>query len=198
MIFDNDFNDLSDGEIELLNSYFDGYDYQSSSYTYMANYIWRDSYSISWQIIEGYLCVAGLGTLEYEGGDSFMCMPMTNTGSYDRDLLRSAILAAKKKFEDKGRSFEMALIPSSLEPILREAFGEELTIDHVREDDDYIYLKEELATLSGRKYHHKKNHLNYFLKNYQYTYEEITGETVPEVLNFLDEINEEKSQELVE
>ena len=41
MIFDRDFNDLTEEDIKLLNSYFDGYDYESSTHTfghYMAKY----------------------------------------------------------------------------------------------------------------------------------------------------------------
>ena len=39
MIFERSFDNLSQKDIELLNSYFDGYDYQSSSHTLVANYI---------------------------------------------------------------------------------------------------------------------------------------------------------------
>ena len=42
---------------------------------------------------------------------------------------------------------------------------------HTNEDDyDYIYLVENLANLSGNKYHKKKNHLNQFFKNYEGRY----------------------------
>ena len=34
MIFDRDFNDLTEEDIKLLNSYFDGYDYESSTHTF--------------------------------------------------------------------------------------------------------------------------------------------------------------------
>ena len=34
-----------------------------------------------------------------------------------------------------------------------------------RDNWDYVYDREKLATLSGRKYHSKKNHYNAFIKN---------------------------------
>ena len=37
MIFENTFENLTKEQIDLLNTYFDGYDYQSSSHTYIAN-----------------------------------------------------------------------------------------------------------------------------------------------------------------
>ena len=60
MIFENDFQDLTEEDKNLLNAYFDGYDYQGSSYTLLANYIWRNTHKITWQQIGRYLCVAGL------------------------------------------------------------------------------------------------------------------------------------------
>ena len=37
MIFEHSFEDLTSEQIALLNTYFDGYDYQSSAYTYLAH-----------------------------------------------------------------------------------------------------------------------------------------------------------------
>ncbi len=60
MIFENTFDNLNKEQIDLLNTYFDGYDYQFlSSHTYIANYIWRNTHQISWQIIGDYLSASG-------------------------------------------------------------------------------------------------------------------------------------------
>ena len=66
MIFENTFDNLTPEETELLNSYFDGYDYESSGHTLIANYIWRNTHHISWQIIGDYLCIGALGELDPE------------------------------------------------------------------------------------------------------------------------------------
>ena len=63
MILENDFNNLTEKDIELLNSYFDGFDYQSSGHTFLANYIWRNTHKITWQIVDGYLFIAGLSKM---------------------------------------------------------------------------------------------------------------------------------------
>jgi uncharacterized protein len=47
---------------------------------------------------------------------------------------------------------------------------------------DYIYLREDLASLKGKKYQSKRNHINNFNKNYTYEYIPITPELVPECL----------------
>lgn len=198
MIFEKDFNNLDEKEIQLLNSYFDGYDYQSSGHTFIANYIWRNTHKLSWQIIGEYLCIAGLGTLETEEEEYFMSFPLTKDGSYDSEKVRETIREAKEIFKKKGKTFELSLIPESLIPVLKDAFGEEVAIEHTRDDDDYIYLREDLVNLSGRKLHQKKNHLNYFLRNYDFTYEEATPDMIPEIMEYIRSKNEYKLGETPE
>lgn len=198
MIFNRDFNNLNEKDVILLNSYFDGYDYQSSTHTFISNYIWRNTHDLTWQIIDGYLCIAGLGTLETEEKEYFMSFPLTNTGTYDIEAVREVIKKAAQLFRDKGHVFQLSLIPETLVPVLKEAFGDEVEVEHARDDDDYIYLKDDLINLSGRKFHQKKNHLNYFLRNYSFTYEEATPETVPEIMDYVRSKNEYKLGETPE
>jgi uncharacterized protein len=47
-----------------------------------------------------------------------------------------------------------------------------------RANSDYIYSIFDLIQLSGRKYHRKKNHLNHFIKSFQYEYRELDLELV--------------------
>lgn len=44
---------------------------------------------------------------------------------------------------------------------------------------DYIYLREDLQYLKGKKYQAKRNHINKFNKLYNYTYTPITREMIP-------------------
>ncbi len=200
MIFKNTFDNLTSEETELLNSYFDGYDYESSGHTLIANYIWRNTHHISWQIIGDYLCIGALGELDPEEDKQyFMSFPLTRTGTYDLDSLKKTLFTAQEMFCKRGQNLNMSLIPQSLVHYLTEIFPEEsLYIEHDRDEDDYIYLREDLVKLSGRKLHQKKNHLNYFLKNYAFTYEEATPEMVPEIMAYIESKNEYKMGETPE
>jgi len=51
-----------------------------------------------------------------------------------------------------------------------------------RDNSDYIYLAKDLISLSGNKYHRKKNHLNQFVKNFSYEYHPLNVELVRRVL----------------
>lgn len=198
MIFERDFNNLTEQDIKLLNSYFDGYEYESSTHTFLANYIWRDTHDLTWQVIGDYLCIAGMGTMETGDKQYFMSFPLTNSGSYDAQKVRETIAAGKGIFEAKGEKFELSLIPDSLVPVLKEAFGDGVEVEHTRDDDDYIYLKEDLISLKGRKLHNKKNHLNYFLRNNEFVYEEITPQIAGEVMEYIRSKNEYKLGETPE
>lgn len=198
MIFERHFNDLTEKDVELLNSYFDGYEYESSAHTFISNYIWRNTHDLTWQVIGDYLCIAGIGTLETEEKEYFMSFPLTRTGSYDAEKVRQTIEIARGIFLEKGQAFELSLVPAPLVPVLQEAFGDSVEVEHVRDDDDYIYLREELVKLGGRKLHQKKNHLNYFLRNYSFTYEEATEAMIPEIMDYIRSKNEYKLGETPE
>jgi hypothetical protein len=47
-----------------------------------------------------------------------------------------------------------------------------------RDNSDYVYLAKDLITLSGNKYHRKKNHLNQFIKNNAFEYRQLDTELV--------------------
>lgn len=51
-----------------------------------------------------------------------------------------------------------------------------------RNDFDYIYLREDLAQLSGKKYHSKRNHISAFSKKYNWRYEKITKDNIKDIL----------------
>ncbi len=63
---------------------------------------------------------------------------------------------------------------------------------------DYIYDAEKLRTFSGKKYHNKKNHLNYFKRNYdgRYEFRFLNKGDLPEILDFIE--NWKKNKQHIE
>ena len=57
------------------------------------------------------------------------------------------------------------------------------SVEHDRENSDYVYLAKDLINLSGNKYHRKKNHLNQFIKNNVFEYHPLDSELVKRVLS---------------
>lgn len=178
---------------EILEEYLNGYEYKTSGLSFSAQYMWRDINMFSWDIIGDYMCISGISHLELEDGIilPFMFPPLTRTGEYDKDSLRETIFRAKEHFEKKGQPFSLRLVPFHLMEIIKEACPEMIFKDD-RPNYDYIYLTQDLIDLSGRAYHSKKNHLNYFLKTYDYEYIEMTSDMADDAMKFIAEFNARK------
>lgn len=136
-------------------------------------YVWRDCYNIYWCEFKNFLLLK-----VKRHGVAFYIQPF---GGMDEDLpevMRELVadnngepLSMHGIYEDTKARFERVL-PG-------------LEYEDDRDNWDYIYLREKLATLSGRKLHGQKNHYNAFVKNHpDYTYEPITAENIAECLAF--------------
>lgn len=178
---------------EILEEYLNGYEYKTSGLSFSAQYMWRDINRFSWEIIGDYMCIAGISHLELEDGVilPFMFPPLTRTGEYDSKSLRETILQAREIFEQKGQPFSLRLVPFHLMEIIKEACPE-MSFKDDRPNYDYIYLTQDLIELKGRAYHSKKNHLNYFLKTYEYEYVEMTSDMADDAMKFIAEFNARK------
>ncbi len=61
-------------------------------------------------------------------------------------------------------------------------YGSSFLIDEYRDAFDYIYLSSDLANLSGKKYHSKRNHISSFSKKYDWKYERIEKNNIDRVI----------------
>lgn len=61
---------------------------------------------------------------------------------------------------------------------------------------DYIYDIDKLSTYAGKKFHGKKNHCNRFEANYDWTFETLTKDMIPECIHMLDDWMNKNSERL--
>lgn len=193
-IFKHCFEELTEEDVDLLKSYFDGFDYRGAGYTFLANYIWRNTHCLCWEVIGDYLVMAGADCMTRDPS-AIISMPLTKNGNYDPKELRKTLLEAKRRFDERKIPFSIELVASHMVHFLREAFPEELKVVRNRDSDEYVYLKEKLISFSGRALHKKKNHLNYFLKTYEYEVKPITLDMTSEIMSFVAKLREGKSYE---
>ncbi len=66
--------------------------------------------------------------------------------------------------------------------------GNSFQITELRDSCDYLYLREELATLPGGRFHKKKNRINYFTSRHDYSVALFSGEYLDGCLNVLDKL----------
>lgn len=81
-------------------------------------------------------------------------------------------------------SCSMIRVPESLALQLRDDLGAEIT--EARDHWDYLYSVEELAKLSGNRFHKKKNLVNQFVKKNDYRYHTMTMDCVEHALALQD------------
>ena len=79
-----------------------------------------------------------------------------------------------------GRDFEIFAINPDAAEIISKEFSDVLDVFLVRDTFDYIYSSEDLINLSGKKYQPKRNHISYFMKNNNWTYERINKDNANE------------------
>jgi hypothetical protein len=64
-----------------------------------------------------------------------------------------------------------------------------------RDNFDYLYLRTDLAELSGKKYHKKRNLVNAFINSYRYEQQFLTPELVPLARLVLDRWRQDKGED---
>ncbi len=84
--------------------------------------------------------------------------------------------------EFANKTITLHRVPSLLAQQLKEQFGERLEEKESREHWEYLYKQSDLATLSGNKFHKKKNHVNAYTKAYGIDYRPIDDSNIDHVL----------------
>lgn len=156
---------------EIISSYFRKYPSRSCERTFVNVYLWSRHYKVKYAIIENALVFRS----EDEGEFSF-AYP---AGAAD-DVKR-AIEFLMGYCEEKGQKFSMYNVTLEFFAQFDAWYPGQYEIAYSRDDADYIYESEKLATLSGKKLHAKRNHINKFKAEHDnWAYEPITDENLEE------------------
>jgi len=83
---------------------------------------------------------------------------------------------------EENHDFYILGCPEEMKNHLEESMPGMFHFESEREYADYIYMRENLVTLSGKKLQSKRNHINKFKKEYSYEYLPITPDNVDECL----------------
>lgn len=140
----------------VLDRYFASRYYENSHFTFTNFYMWREPYHIQWAEEDGILYMI----CEWEG------QHMAIQPFCDEDRWQEAVDAFLAYFKEQGWPFYFTGLEKPFVEFLAGYKGAAFTIEDDRDNWDYVYEAEKLTTLSGRKLHSKKNHLNAFRKLY--------------------------------
>jgi hypothetical protein len=134
---------------------------------------WRFLYQSEYAIVDHFLLIR----FRIEGYDwpVYMCPVGEGDISHAISLLEADSL-------QHGHPLWILGVTPEGRKMLEEAFPGGFRFISDRDYFDYIYLREDLTSLSGKKYQPKRNHINRFVKQYAYEYRLITPDLVPECL----------------
>lgn len=141
--------------------------------TFTNTYLWREHYDIK---------------IAFDGETYYKCYALDGeiTG-YALPITKGDIKAAVDNIiEDaKMRGVEpmIGLLTDTFAEQLHRLYEGHIHISESRDSFDYIYEREKLASLSGKKYHAKRNHISRFKRTYEnYSIRELCEDTFNDAL----------------
>lgn len=157
---------------ELISHYFKHHTSRSCERTFVNVYLWSRHYKVQFAIVENALVFKS----EDDGRLSF-AFP-----AGEPENIKKAFAVLKQYSEERGYPFSLYNVTPDNFERLEEWYPGRFQIEYSEADADYVYESEKLATLSGKKLHGKRNHINKFKAVYEgrWSYESITRENVEE------------------
>ena len=160
-----EFFDMTLGHQKVFDRFFSKYKPEISEYTFTNLYVWRRARPIKFSFLDDQLCI-----MAQKGENSFYFMPPVGEG----DICKTAELLFNYAKEKNVRP-SLQRVPEGMAKTLMECgFPSELDIDN----SDYIYLVDDLATLSGRKFDGKRNRIKKCISENNPEYYPMTSDIV--------------------
>jgi hypothetical protein len=150
-----------------------------SEFTFANLYLFRKRYDYQ-------LCLSKNGALIItgaHGGEKFF---MTPCAMPEQDTLINLATAC-----DYWKDIPASVLAGN------EAYlaGLGIEVSEDRNNFDYLYLRTDLAELSGKKFHKKRNLVNAFLNAYAYEAKPLTADLVPDAIKVLDRWRSDKGED---
>lgn len=156
---------------EIITSYFGKAPSRSCERTFANVYLWSRHYPVTWAIIED--------ALVFKSQDETHLSWAYPAG--EADAVKRALSVMEAYSEEQGYEFSMYSVTPEMFAQLETFFPGKFQIEYDRDEADYVYEREKLETLSGKKLHGKRNHINKFKSVHEnWDYETLTEDNVEE------------------
>ncbi|GAD08186.1 Uncharacterized conserved protein [Porphyromonas crevioricanis] len=154
-------------------------------------YSWGFLYHTSWAVIAEHLVIRFYRT--HNTSHPLYLFPIGRDES--PQALREVIELLAEEAEKGDYPLTLMGITSRCHQLLEEVYPEQFTFFTDRDWCDYIYTREKLATLAGKKLQSRRNFVNRFKSTYpDYSFEEINSANEQECLQLAQDWNESKSE----
>ena len=173
------FKEININSKKELDPYFDIVDYEACEYCFATLYLWQHVYKTRYYIGEDFAVI-----MAENEGNTFSILPLAT-----KEKLPEVIDFVVKYFTKEGKKVCFRGVTKEVVQVLNENYPEQFEYTEERDLFDYVYDGESLRTLAGKKNQKKRNHLNYFLKEFEgrYEYKLLNEENFDECLELLKE-----------
>jgi hypothetical protein len=173
------FKEININSKKELDPYFDIVDYEACEYCFATLYLWQHVYKTRYYIGEDFAVI-----MAENEGNTFSILPLAT-----KERLPEVIDFVVKYFTKEGKKVCFRGVTKEVVQVLNENYPEQFEYTEERDLFDYVYDGESLRTLAGKKNQKKRNHLNYFLKEFEgrYEYKLLNEENFDECLELLKE-----------
>lgn len=152
-------------------------DYRGCEYTFGNNFIWSEPFKIKAAFYKDFYIVKSEGEFFYPAG---------------KGDFTEVVEELRKYCRNEGHVLCFGSSPKIGMEYLKLVYGDRIEVYSNPDFFDYCYNYEDLATLTGKKYHSKRNFINRFIQN-DWSYEDITKDNIKDCLFILDKWREENS-----
>ena len=167
-----EFHEITLDDKAWMDARFQEDDRNACEYTFANNFVWRKVYHV--EVAEKYGCA--VIRFKEEG----VVMYSYPIGAGDR---RKVIDELRTICEEEKRPLIMSPLSEADREQMLTWYPEQFLIQGDRNDYDYIYSREKLATLAGKKMHGKRNHIARFQDEDDWCYEELNDSNIEECRN---------------
>lgn len=157
---------------ELISDFFRNHTSRSCERTFTNVYLWARFYHVTFAVVENALVFRS----EDEEGFSF-AYP-----AGEPENVKRAIDVLVQYSKEREMPFRLYNVTPDNFGYLEQWYPGRFQIEYNEDYADYVYESEKLATLSGKKLHSKRNHINKFKSVYEgrWSYEPITQDNLEE------------------
>lgn len=155
---------------EIISSYFAKAPSRSCERTFANVYLWSRHYHVKYAIVEDALVFVD---------DEFELAYAYPAG--EPEAVKRALEKLMEYSKEQDVPFKLYNVTEENFAQLEEFYPGRFTVEYDRDEADYVYEREKLDTLAGKKLHGKRNHINKFKSLYEdWSYESLSDDNVEE------------------
>ncbi len=163
-----DFKDITIADKEVITSYIFPNECCNCEFSFSNLVSWRFLYNTKYAIVDDLLI------LRYHNHDADIFMMPIGNGNAD-----GVVNKLIEEAHSQGMPFKMFAACHFVENQISDEMKERFILEPNRDNFDYVYYREELATLKGKKFQQKRNHVNRFMNTYpNWEYKSTTPELI--------------------